>query len=81
MQFALMAAKNRLILLTVLTPCIAKSFLAVNLSALLSHSGMRVLLIAAVMLRGPPLPLFGPVGSHVPPLFSRALSAPETAIA
>ncbi|KGC78554.1 capsular exopolysaccharide family domain protein [Burkholderia pseudomallei] len=52
MQFALMDAKNRVIVLTGPTPGIGKSFLAVNLAALVAHSGKRVLLIDADMRRG-----------------------------
>ncbi|OMG75373.1 polysaccharide biosynthesis tyrosine autokinase [Burkholderia ubonensis] len=52
MQFALMDAKNRVIVLTGPTPGIGKSFLAVNLAVLLAHSGKRVLLIDADMRRG-----------------------------
>ncbi|KVM70216.1 exopolysaccharide biosynthesis protein [Burkholderia ubonensis] len=52
MQFALMDAKNRVIVLTGPTPGIGKSFLTVNLAVLLAHSGKRVLLIDADMRRG-----------------------------
>ncbi|WP_323119933.1 polysaccharide biosynthesis tyrosine autokinase [Burkholderia alba] len=52
MQFALMDAKNHVIVLTGPTPGIGKSFLTVNLAALLAHSGKRVLLIDADMRRG-----------------------------
>ncbi|ASD84287.1 polysaccharide biosynthesis tyrosine autokinase [Burkholderia gladioli] len=52
MQFALMDAKNRVMVLTGPTPGIGKSFLTVNLAALLAHSGKRVLLIDADMRRG-----------------------------
>ncbi|KVO38743.1 exopolysaccharide biosynthesis protein [Burkholderia ubonensis] len=52
MQFALMDAKNRVIVLTGPTPGIGKSFLAVNLAVLLAHSGKRVLLVDADMRRG-----------------------------
>ncbi len=52
MQFAMMDAKNRVIVLTGPTPGIGKSFLTVNLAVLLAHSGKRVLLIDADMRRG-----------------------------
>ncbi|MBN3727541.1 polysaccharide biosynthesis tyrosine autokinase [Burkholderia sp. Ac-20379] len=52
MQFALMDAKNRVMVLTGPTPGIGKSFLTVNLAALLAASGKRVLLIDADMRRG-----------------------------
>ncbi|WP_179400604.1 polysaccharide biosynthesis tyrosine autokinase [Burkholderia guangdongensis] len=52
MQFSLMDAKNRVIVLTGPTPGIGKSFLTVNLAVLLAHSGKRVLLIDADMRRG-----------------------------
>ncbi|MBC8923351.1 CpsD/CapB family tyrosine-protein kinase, partial [Escherichia coli] len=50
--FAMMDAKNRVIVLTGPTPGIGKSFLTVNLAVLLAHSGKRVLLIDADMRRG-----------------------------
>ncbi|RQZ69358.1 polysaccharide biosynthesis tyrosine autokinase [Burkholderia sp. Bp9004] len=52
MQFAMMDAKSRVIVLTGPTPGIGKSFLTVNLAVLLAHSGKRVLLIDADMRRG-----------------------------
>ncbi|SMF99410.1 polysaccharide biosynthesis tyrosine autokinase [Burkholderia singularis] len=52
MQFVLTETKNRVVVLTGPTPRIGKSFLAVNLAALVAHSGKRVLLIDADMRRG-----------------------------
>ncbi|KVE36257.1 polysaccharide biosynthesis tyrosine autokinase [Burkholderia sp. TSV86] len=52
MQFVITETKNRVVLLTGPMPRIGKSFLAVNLAALVAHSGKRVLLIDADMRRG-----------------------------
>jgi tyrosine-protein kinase Etk/Wzc len=52
MQFTLMDARNRIVMLTGPMPGVGKSFLTVNLAALLAHSGKRVLIIDADMRRG-----------------------------
>lgn len=52
MQFTLMDARNRIVMLTGPMPGVGKSFLTVNLAALLANSGKRVLVIDADMRRG-----------------------------
>ncbi|WP_442953403.1 polysaccharide biosynthesis tyrosine autokinase [Paraburkholderia sp. SOS3] len=51
-QFTLMDARNRIIMLTGPMPAVGKSFLTVNLAVLLAHSGKRVLMIDGDMRRG-----------------------------
>ncbi|HVE07649.1 MAG TPA: polysaccharide biosynthesis tyrosine autokinase [Paraburkholderia sp.] len=51
-QFSLMDARNRVIMLTGPMPAVGKSFLTVNLAVLLAHSGKRVLMIDGDMRRG-----------------------------
>jgi tyrosine-protein kinase Etk/Wzc len=52
LEFALEEASNRIVLLAGPTPVIGKSFVSVNLAALLGASGKRVLLIDADLRRG-----------------------------
>ena len=52
MQFTLMDARNRVVMLTGPMPGVGKSFLTVNLAVLLAHSGKRVLMIDGDMRRG-----------------------------
>jgi len=52
MQFTMMDARNRVVVLTGPMPGVGKSFLAVNLAVLLAHSDKRVLLIDGDMRRG-----------------------------
>ena len=52
MQFTMMDARNRIVMLTGPMPGIGKSFLTVNLAVLLAHSGKRVLMIDGDMRRG-----------------------------
>ncbi|MBW0449506.1 polysaccharide biosynthesis tyrosine autokinase [bacterium M00.F.Ca.ET.228.01.1.1] len=52
MQFTLMDAKNRIVMLTGPMAGVGKSFLTVNLAVLLAHSGKRVLMIDGDMRRG-----------------------------
>ncbi|MBB5424689.1 tyrosine-protein kinase Etk/Wzc [Paraburkholderia atlantica] len=52
MQFTLMDARNRIVMLTGPMAGVGKSFLSVNLAMLLAHSGKRVLLIDGDMRRG-----------------------------
>ncbi|MBW9140055.1 CpsD/CapB family tyrosine-protein kinase, partial [Rhizobium pusense] len=52
MQFTLMDAKNRIVMLTGPMAGVSKSFLTVNLAVLLAHSGKRVLMIDGDMRRG-----------------------------
>ncbi|HEY1610625.1 MAG TPA: polysaccharide biosynthesis tyrosine autokinase, partial [Paraburkholderia sp.] len=52
LQFSMMDAKNRVIVLTGSVPAVGKSFLTANLGVLLAHSGKRVLLIDGDMRRG-----------------------------
>jgi tyrosine-protein kinase Etk/Wzc len=51
-QFTLLDARNRIIMLTGPMPAVGKSFLTVNLAVLLAHSGKRVLMIDGDMRRG-----------------------------
>ncbi|HYS67770.1 MAG TPA: polysaccharide biosynthesis tyrosine autokinase [Paraburkholderia sp.] len=52
MQFTMLDAKNRIVMLTGPMAGVGKSFLTVNLAVLLAHSGKRVLLIDGDMRRG-----------------------------
>jgi tyrosine-protein kinase Etk/Wzc len=52
LQFSMMDAKNRVIVLTGSVPGVGKSFLTANLGVLLAHTGKRVLLIDGDMRRG-----------------------------
>ncbi|MFM0054667.1 polysaccharide biosynthesis tyrosine autokinase [Paraburkholderia phytofirmans] len=52
MQFTLMDAKNRIVMLTGPMAGVGKSFLTVNLAVLLANSGKRVLMIDGDMRRG-----------------------------
>ncbi|MGH8778561.1 polysaccharide biosynthesis tyrosine autokinase [Paraburkholderia sp.] len=51
-QFTLLDARNRVIVLTGPMPGVGKSFLTANLGVLLAHSGKRVLMIDGDMRRG-----------------------------
>jgi len=52
LQFSVMDARNRVVMLTGSVPGVGKSFLTVNLAMLLAHSGKRVLMIDGDMRRG-----------------------------
>ncbi|POR55949.1 tyrosine-protein kinase Etk/Wzc [Paraburkholderia eburnea] len=52
LEFALQDAQNRVVLLAGPTPVVGKSFVSVNLAALLGASGKRVLLVDADLRRG-----------------------------
>ena len=52
MQFTVMDAKNRIVMLTGPMAGVGKSFLTVNLAVLLASSGKRVLMIDGDMRRG-----------------------------
>ncbi|HTH58866.1 MAG TPA: polysaccharide biosynthesis tyrosine autokinase [Paraburkholderia sp.] len=52
LQFSMMDAKNRVIVMTGSVPGVGKSFISANLGVLLAHSGKRVLLIDGDMRRG-----------------------------
>ncbi|WGS48149.1 polysaccharide biosynthesis tyrosine autokinase [Paraburkholderia sp. D15] len=52
MQFTVMDARNRIVMLTGPMAGVGKSFLTVNLAVLLAHSGKRVLMIDGDMRRG-----------------------------
>lgn len=52
LEFALRDADNRIVLLAGPTPVVGKSFVSVNLAALLGASGKRVLLVDADLRRG-----------------------------
>ncbi|MFP3564650.1 polysaccharide biosynthesis tyrosine autokinase [Paraburkholderia sp. SIMBA_030] len=52
MQFTMMDAKNRIVMLTGPMAGVGKSFLTVNLAVLLAHSGKRVLMIDGDLRRG-----------------------------
>lgn len=51
-QFAMLSAKNNIIIITGPTPGIGKSFISVNFAAILGASGKRVLLIDAELRKG-----------------------------
>jgi tyrosine-protein kinase Etk/Wzc len=52
LQFSVMDARNRVVMLTGSVPGVGKSFLTANLGVLLAHSGKRVLMIDGDMRRG-----------------------------
>jgi tyrosine-protein kinase Etk/Wzc len=52
LEFALIDAPNRIVLLAGPTPIVGKSFVSVNLAALIGASGQRVLLVDADLRRG-----------------------------
>ncbi|WP_051481311.1 polysaccharide biosynthesis tyrosine autokinase [Paraburkholderia nodosa] len=52
LQFSVMDARNRVVMLTGSVPGVGKSFLTANLAVLLAHSGKRVLMIDGDMRRG-----------------------------
>ncbi|SDD48805.1 tyrosine-protein kinase Etk/Wzc [Paraburkholderia lycopersici] len=52
LQFSVMDARNRVVVLTGSVPGVGKSFLTANLAVLLAHSGKRVLMIDGDMRRG-----------------------------
>lgn len=52
LEFALQEATNRIVLLAGPTPVVGKSFVSVNLAALLGSTGKRVLLVDADLRRG-----------------------------
>jgi len=52
LQFSLMDARNRVVMLTGSVPGVGKSFLTANLAVLLAHSGKRVLMIDGDLRRG-----------------------------
>jgi tyrosine-protein kinase Etk/Wzc len=59
LQFAMIHAPNRVLLLTGPTPMIGKSFICANLAAVLAAGGKRVLLIEADMRKGHLHKVFG----------------------
>lgn len=52
LHFAMLEAKNKLLMITGASPGIGKSFIVTNLAAVISQSGMKTLLIDADMRRG-----------------------------
>src|SRR5690606_8570735 len=52
LQFALLEAKNNLVVMTGPTPSIGKSFTSVNFAAVLGAAGKRILLIDTDMRKG-----------------------------
>lgn len=52
LQFAMLSAKNRVVMITGPTPGVGKSFVSTNLAAVLGANGKRVLLIDADLRRG-----------------------------
>lgn len=52
LEFAMQKARNRVVLITGPTPGVGKSFIALNLAAVIGASGKRVLLVDADMRRG-----------------------------
>jgi tyrosine-protein kinase Etk/Wzc len=52
LHFSLMEAKNNIVMISGTSPGVGKSFLSVNLAAVLAQSGVRVLLVDADMRRG-----------------------------
>jgi tyrosine-protein kinase Etk/Wzc len=52
LQFSVLDARNRVVMLTGSVPGVGKSFLTANLAVLLAHSGKRVLMIDGDMRRG-----------------------------
>ena len=59
LQFAMLHAPNRVIMLTGPTPGIGKSFISANLAAIMAATGKRVLLIEADMRKGHLHDVFG----------------------
>nr|WP_175225793.1 polysaccharide biosynthesis tyrosine autokinase [Paraburkholderia humisilvae] len=77
-QFTLMDARNRIIMLTGPMPAVGKSFLTVNLAVLLAHSGKRVLMIDGDMRRGSlERHLGGPQANGLSELLSGQISLEE----
>ena len=59
LQFAMLHAPNRVIMITGTTPGIGKSFISANLAAIMAATGKRVLLIEADMRKGHLHDVFG----------------------
>ncbi|BAN24428.1 tyrosine-protein kinase [Caballeronia insecticola] len=52
LKFALLAAPSNVVLITGATPGLGKSFISVNLAAILASGGQRVLLVDGDLRRG-----------------------------
>ncbi|PLZ03571.1 sugar transporter [Burkholderia sp. WAC0059] len=78
LEFALREAPNRIVLLAGPTPVVGKSFVSVNLAALMGASGQRVLLVDADLRRGSIHRYLGiPAGRGVPDIVVDGLPLEE----
>ena len=59
LKFAMLEARNKVLMITSPTPAVGKSFVSSNLAAVIAQTGQRVLLIDADMRRGYLHTLFG----------------------
>ena len=64
LKFAMLEARNQLLVITSPTPSVGKSFVSSNLASVIAQSGQRVLLIDADMRRGYLAGVFGMAPRH-----------------